>query len=257
MLSRGLGHIPDLDDHVRDDLRDRHVDMLVGAAPVESPVSVDYSPLLDGITDQGATSSCVGQAFSTATYLRSHIAGIPLPRPSAKAIYDCARLLDTPNTLVDVGCRPRQAIVGMQMYGLVADSRWPLTEGNVNTPPPLDVIQHGLGAKLADYYRIAGDDVPGLVRQALASGYVPCFAMQVDDAYMNYGGEGVYQGPTGVIRGSHMQAVIGYGPDYFLVANSWGTGWGMGGLARIAPDVFASAAVSDVLVATVLPALVS
>lgn len=241
-MMRGLGHIPDDHATVDEDLRERHVGVLLGAAAGELPSIVDYSSMLERIPDQGSTSSCVGQAFATAIFLRAHLDGIPLPRPSAKAIYDVARLIETPNALIDIGSRPRLAVQGMQDYGIVAEERWPLTEANVNTPPPLDVFRAGLGAKLSGHYRIGGADVGTLLRSALARGFVPVFAMDVDDAYLAYDGSAIYGGLTAPRVGSHMQAVVGYGAEYFLVANSWGAGWGQRGLARIAADFFNTAA---------------
>lgn len=252
-----FGCIPDLAHDVAEDLEQRHVGRLVGARVSELPTVIDYSGLIDRVADQGGTNSCVGQALATAIYVRAQIAGFAIDKPSAKAIYDVARLADSPHVLIDEGSRARAAIDGCHEYGLVAESRWPLTEANVNQPPPLDVFRAGAGAKLEAHYRIGGGDIATLVRVALAKGFVPVFAMQVDDAYLAYGGADVYRGLTSRAVGSHMQAIVGYGANYVLVANSWGRGWGAGGFARIAPDFLNSAAVFDVLVPTVVPTQVT
>lgn len=253
---RSFGHIPDLESDVEGDLRDRHVGGLIGASVSALPASIDYSAFLPAIPDQGSSSSCVGQAFATAIYLRAKLAGHPIDRPSAKAIYDCARLVDTRDVLVDDGSRPRAAIDGLQEFGIVGDARWPLTDTNVNDRPPLDVFQHGLGALLSAYYRIGGGDVATLVRSALAKGFIPVFAMDVDAAYLSYAG-GTYRGLTGPRVGGHMQAIVGYDADTCLVANSWGAGWGVGGFSRIAADFLNTLAVRDVIVLTTVPTKVS
>lgn len=253
---RGKGHTPDRHDHVAEDLAVRHVGLLLGARVSDTPDAVDYSTMVD-IPDQGPTESCVGQAFATAIFLLAHLSGIPLPRPSAKAIWDFARLTDDPTTLTNVGCRPRAAIDAVGSYGLVADSRWPLSAANMNDPPPLDVFRAGLGAKLSAYYRCDGSDVVAQLRSALAQRFIPVFAMDVDDAYERYDGSSVYAGLTGPLLGSHMQAIVGYTQDAFLVANSWGEGWGRGGFARVAPAFFNTDAVRDVLVPTVAPRAVT
>jgi len=250
---RGLGHIPDLDEDVAEDLRERHVGSLVGSRVGALPNAVDYSGHLDWIQDQGPSNSCVGQALSTSVYVRAALTGILVSRPSAKAIYDVARLVDSPNVLVDDGCRPRAAILGAQEYGFVAEERWPLTASNVNVPPPLDVFRAGVGAMLAAYYRVGDGGVATLLRVALSKGFIPIFAMDVDQAYLDYGGADVYSALTGPRLGSHMQALLGYGPGYFLAANSWGSGWGAGGYVLIAPELFETRAVRDVLVPTVIP----
>lgn len=254
---RRFGHVPDHDADVEEDLRDRHVGALVGPSAGAMPAEVDYSGLLDRIPDQRSSNSCVGQAFATALYLRAQIAGSPIDRPSAKAIYDVARLVDSPGVLFDDGCRPRAALLGTQDYGLVAESRWPLSDVNVNDKPPLDVFRAGVGAVLSAYYRIGGADVATLIRIALGKGFVPVFAMDVDAAYETYAGDGVYGGLTGPVLGSHMQAVVGCGADHILVANSWGPRWGAAGFSRIAPTFFNSPAVRDVIVPTLIPTKVT
>jgi hypothetical protein len=247
---RGLGAIPDAAEDVEEDLRRHHVGQLVGAAPVALPDRVDYSSLVGPIPDQEWSSACVGFAFATAIYLRSRIAGHPMAeRPSAKAIYDIARLGDTQDWLADVGSRPRAAVDGMQTFGLVAESRWPLTADNVNEKPPLDVFRAGVGALLSGHYRISGD-VAVLARQALAKGFPVFFAMPVDKAFMQLEDADVYEG-GGEPLGSHAMCLVGYEPGAFIVANSWGPSWAVGGIGRISDACLSRA--FDLLVPTIIP----
>lgn len=249
-MTRGLGAIPDAAEDVEDDLHKRHVGHLVGAAPVALPERVDFTSLVGPIPDQGWSSSCVGQAFATAIYLRSRIAGHPMAeRPSAKAIYDIARLGDTHDWLADVGSRPRAAIDGMQTFGLVAESRWPLTGDNVNEKPPLDVFRAGSGALVSGHYRIAGD-VALLARQALAKGFPVFFAMPVDEAFTRIEDASVYEG-GGAPLGNHAMCCVGYEPGAFIVANSWGPSWAIGGIGRISDACLAGG--FDHLVPTIIP----
>ena len=250
---RALGHVPDYADEVADDLERRHVGALIGAAPFAVPPTVDFSSLVGPIPDQGGSSSCVGNALSTAVLVRSDIAGHRLARPSRKAIYDMARLIDDPRAAMhDQGSRPRAAIVGMTDYGLVAEDRWPLTDANVNQAPPLDVFAHGLDAMVTGHYRIApGPGCASLIRMALAKGFCPCIALQVDQAFMAYDG-GVYVG-GGKGLGGHYLCCVGYGDGWIRVANSWGAEWGEAGYCRIDDAVIDSMAVSDILVVTVVP----
>lgn len=254
MRVRAYGHVPDPSSLVACDLLVRHVSGLLGA-PVHIPDRVDHSALLDDVPDQGATSSCVGQAFGTSVYIRAKLAGHPIVKPSRRAIYDIARLCDSPHApLEDIGSMPSMAILGMQTYGIVPDARWPLDEANINQQPPEDVFQHAIAATVDEYYRIAsGGGCAEHVRQALAQGHIPAFAMQVDDAYERMTPDEIYRGPEGPSLGGHMQAVVGYGPGYFLIAGSWGYSWARNGFARIADTFFDSGACTDVLVPTVVP----
>ena len=259
-VTRACGHIPDRACDVEEDLRTRHVGMLVGASVGALPAAVDYSSLLDGVQDQKSSSSCVGQAFATAIYLRAKIAGHPIARPSAKAIYDVARLSEQRDVLVDDGCRPRAAIDGMTEHGLVASERWPLTDTNVNELPPLDVFRAGVGATLSNHYRIAsGSGCSLLMKSALAKGFPVPYSQPVDDGYLEYSG-GIWRGMDGPTRGGHMQVALGYdvlyGTPYFLVAGSWGTSFGVDGFALIAESFFESGLARDILVPTTIPTVI-
>lgn len=254
-----LGHIPDAAHVVAKDLAERPLRRLIGVNASASSGDIDFSSLLDDIPDQGATSSCVGNAFSTAIYLRAKVAGHPIARPSRKAIYDVARLVDDPHVkLDDLGCRPRAAILGMQKYGLVAEERWKLAENDINQPPPLDVFLHGIGSELADYARIAsGAGAADAIDRALASGFPVPYAQEVDQSYFDYDGSGVWSGMLGPSQGGHMQCIGGRtvvdGTPCFIVIGSWGRSFGRGGRALIARSFFDSGQATDILVPKVVP----
>ena len=257
MTRFGRGHIPDHDRDVARDLRERPAHALVGATPAAQ--NVDYTAFMGAIFDQGATSSCVGNASSKSLGTRAAIEGKKLPVISRKAIYDVARLIDGPyQQLSDDGSRPAAAYLGMREYGVVSEERWPLLEERVNDAPPFDVFLHGLEGLLPDYYRIAaGGGCAQLIRRALAQGYCPTFAMPVDDAYESYDGSAVFDRLQGPSLGGHYQCVVGCVTGAILVAGSWGTGWGLRGLARIADAFFDSSAVTDIFVPTTSPREVS
>lgn len=245
-----LGCIPDLDDHVEEDLRERHIGRLVGTRAGALLTSIDHSSFYEAPKQQAE--SCVGWALSTSVFILARLMGRPIERPSPKAIYDFARLVDSPNVLIDNGCRPRAAIVGVQEYGFVAESRWTETATNANEKPTLDIFRAGCGAMLSTYYRIGGGDVATMLRIAIAKGFVPLMAMPVDQAFMDLHDGSIYDWPTSAFLGNHAMAIIGYGPGYFLLANSWGAEWGVRGVGRVSDRVMNTLAF-DVLVATIAP----
>lgn len=249
---KGFGAIPDKLADADYDARHRHVAGLVGASPSGLPDVVDWTPLLDRIADQGATSSCVGQAFSTAIYLTGQAQAAPVPRPSAAWSYALARYYDTPGVLVDVGCRPRSCVLAALRYGIVAEARIPFDIARVNDAPPFDADAAAADAMFTGYYRVAGD-VPLLLRMALARGHVPMLSMVVHESFQDLGAGQVYAEPDGTELGRHMVCVAGYRAGAFRIVNSWGTGWADGGCGLVADRFIASSYVQDVYVVTAAP----
>lgn len=250
---KGFGAIPDRLEDAEHDARHRHIAGLIGRDAGVLSAAIDWTDHLDRIPDQGASSSCVGQAMSTAIYLAGQALRAPVPRPSAAWSYAVARYYDTPGVLVDVGCRPRSAVLGALRHGIVAESRVPFDPAAVNVAPPLDADVAGADALFTGYYRVAGD-VPLLLRMALEKGHVPMLSMVVHESFQDLGRGATYAEPEGTELGRHMVAIAGYRPGSFCLVNSWGTGWADGGTCWIADRFIASSYVQDVYVVTAAPA---
>jgi hypothetical protein len=248
-FTRGLGHIPD-DPDPRDWVGiGRLVGVGIGTADARYADALDYRAFCADVTDQGSTNKCVGSAIVGAIDTQARLVGRVQPYGSDDAVYAIARALDAASPdapLLDLGSKPRMAIRGVQRYGLVARERW--QPADASERPPFDVFHAGSTATIASYTRIESDVVMQLA-MALARGFIPIFAMSVDQSYLDWEGRGVYQGLRGPAIGRHMQAIVGYdlaSPEpYFIVRNSWGAGWAEDGYARVAARVVASSDASD------------
>ena len=269
---RGMGHIPDPQRFVQAENATRSLAGLVGAGGPSVMPTMRHAHLLDRILDQGGTSSCVGCALSTAVYLRGAFLGYGLRRPSAKGIYDVARLVDRPGgSVFDTGCQPRAAMLGVQEYGMVAEERWPLfapsdEEARAYAPdgtaaswidalPPFDVFKEGADALLTGYYRADTGDIVLQLKRALVAGHFPLFAMHVRPDYQDVAGSEVYEasGPPDTGLPSHMQAICGYDEAAVDVVSSWGRGHGTAGIVRVSWDIVASAWSFGRMVVTAVP----
>jgi hypothetical protein len=240
---RGTGYLRDLPDR-------RDYDAEKKFTADRPRASVDMSPFVDRVRDQLGTGSCVGQAIARAAHIRAALLSRPIPFPSALAIYANARSYP----LIDEGCRPRDAMRGIQDYGLVSEDVWPFEESRVDITLPWDVVQSGSGAKLEGYYRLwtQGEALAMSVRVALSNGYPVIFGQDVDDDFYNYTGGilGAFRGPS---QGGHMTTLIGYDETSFLAVNSWGDQWGMGGFYRVSAERLTDPNVSSDFYAIELP----
>lgn len=250
---RGCGAVPDRLEHAELDGRLRHVAALVGANPTFATAR-DWTHLLDRVHDQGRTNRCVGWSFSTAMFLAGQTKGQPIPRPSAKWLYDIARYYDTPGVLVDVGCRPRSMALAAGQHGVVAEKDLASSQANVNEAPPFDADLLGAGAIFTGYYKVEGD-VPMLFRMALDRGHFPALSMVMHESFQDLGRVAVYDEPEGMELGRHMVTLVGYRPGAFLLLNSWGTTWAADGLCWVSDRFIASHYVADRYVVTAAPAL--
>ncbi|XP_021911524.1 papain-like [Carica papaya] len=71
----------------------------------------------------------------------------------------------------------------------------------------------------------------GALIQAIAYQPVSVVLESAGRAFQLYRG-GIFEGPCGN-RVDHAVTAVGYGPNYILIKNSWGTGWGEKGFIRI------------------------
>ena len=231
-----------------------HDSPILGLAPVVTSDEVDYRKYLPPARTQLAN-SCVGYALTTAAYGTAAIAVEPIEMPSPLFPYTMSRLRGRPARLVDVGCSPRDAMLGIAQYGLVANARWPEVEAFINAVPSLDAFAEGDAARIEAFYRIPdGKGAAAAAKAALKRGRLPIFGMLVDQAYAEVG-DGIYSAAGGSVLGGHMQCLVGFAPqlDAFLVANSWGSSFANEGYAWLAADFFESSTFDKWVVDVVPP----
>merc|ERR1719232_135925 len=70
---------------------------------------------------------------------------------------------------------------------------------------------------------------------AAAAEYVPAVAITVENDFFSYQ-RGWYDGCDTPKSVNHAVTVVGYDPGFWMVKNSWGSGWGEGGYVRMARE---------------------
>lgn len=245
ILARGLGHRPDLLDHVEEDLRDRHVSTLPGlTASIAS--ARDWRHLSPFVYDQVLSEACVAFAGRDAIFCAGqHAAELgvapPIPLPSVAFPWAAARLTDQEidgvprqeRILENVGVRPRSMMIAYETYGIVSEVAMPFDLANLNAGIPFDIDIAAADALLTGRYRISDSDESWLIALALDKGHFPTVAFDWYDSFAEHTGSAPLDEPHGRMRGRHMVLCIGYRKGFTLIKNSHSAFWGDGGFAWV------------------------
>ena len=248
--SRGLGYKPDAPD-ARD-----HVYGKTGA-PLSGSIlrEPDVSAYIGRVRDQGATSSCVGQALAAALEIHSAVRGEPR-NLSASWIYQVARERERPNyrgPLQDDGSYPKNALEAAKARGILAEKNHPFDVEAINKRPSPADAHLAYDARGLAYAQIeaTGEARIEQLSDALRRGFGVLFGMDIDAAYMRSEGD-VVKG-MGAPSGGHMQCVLAVTDSTVRVLNSWSTSWGDRGLVDFDRAFFADAALSSLMVVREVP----
>lgn len=224
------GWIPDLPD-----ARDR-----VFRAPRKAgalPASVDLRSGCPAVYDQGELGACTANAVAAAVEFDQRKQNLAQPfTPSRLFIYYNERALE--GTIAsDSGAMLRDGIKTVASQGACPEPMWPYVENKFADRPPAPCYKVGKTHPAVDYSRVAQD--AGELKACLAAGYPFVFGFTVYESF-----EGDEVAHTGVVAmpdgsetamGGHAVMAAGYddASQRFLVRNSWGSAWGMGGYFTI------------------------
>jgi hypothetical protein len=224
------------------DLRDRRYLPAVAQPPGERMRPDPKIPL--PVLDQANTNACTGFALaSVVTYLRRRHLGAKEPAAAPFMIYSMARRYDEfPGAIEeDTGSSLRGAMKGWYKHGVCRADLWRTEQ--MPAPPPAvdddwwyDAVRRPLGA----YYRVDVRSVTDMHVALMETGILYASAV-CHDGWMTG-----FPGKKGTLPywmipfreakpsdGGHAFAIVGYTPEGFVVQNSWGKGWGTGGLALL------------------------
>merc|ERR1719242_2156218 len=218
-----------------DEMSERYFSELVTrrAATPASYSSVELG-LVSPVKNQRQCGSCV--AFASMAAIETcfkKVTGGDFGDYSEQQLVDCGYQQNGAN-----GCD------GAPSYSYIkyaADSSLELTHEStypyLNTDPKLtcpSTEPYNLGAKLTgSYHTYTGTE--DQLKAAVAEHGAVVTSVAAAGPFSNYGG-GVFSGCTSS-KTDHAVTVVGYGTangeDYWLIKNSWGTGWGEAGFIRL------------------------
>lgn len=208
------------------------------AAPVAKlaklPAKVDLRPRCPKkIYDQGELGSCTGNAIACAIQFdRMQQKLKPDFVPSRLFIYYNERVMEH-SVASDSGAQIRDGIKSVATLGDCPEQEWPYQIAKFAAKPPAQCYRDAIKYKAVLYQRVAHNLAQ--MKGCLASGYPFVFGFSVYESF-----EGAAVAKTGVVPmpqtgekqlGGHAVLAVGYNDaqQRFIVRNSWGPQWGMGG----------------------------
>lgn len=216
------------------------------------------------ILDQGSTSSCTGHATAGAALMYFQAQGNTIFTPrSPCGVYTFGRLIDQDPSapLADGGAQPNQVMRAITEYGMPGFGTHDSDAGKYGDQPDPTVINNkdcafkmeesAIKCEVTGQYLVDTSNASAL-KGALYSMKAPIpLAVQVDAAMEDWNGQNPIQPPDpNNLLGGHYIYLFGWDTlndaDVWLIANSWGKGWGRQGVGlysdaamKLATDAYA------------------
>jgi hypothetical protein len=191
------------------------------------------------IKDQGQAGSCVAHAGCTSM---EHVMAEPTPLACLQAYYDCR--LQFGEQCVDEGSWPHVFVQVASNIGVCAEAEYPYDLTQLFTRPTDYSYQRAYDHRVltGQALGIEGDIVDDIERHVRAD-TKPFGGWPVDDAFLEWVGDGIYDGPRGPSRGGHSMAVAGLevrsdGTRAFKLQSSWRRSFGANGYVWVSEKFF-------------------
>lgn len=223
----------------RPDHRRRHVD----SSGIKVRPEVDPRADLPLVFDQMQLGSCTANATDAAFEYDSWLdVGVDYGTLSRMWTYWQERKLESELGQGDTGAMGHDAFRVAKSIGICAEADWPYDPAKYNDPayfdpamPPYAAVQGASHYMLTKTYGTPAQ-TEAVFKQVLSNRQTIAFGFSVYESF-----ESPDVARSGIVPmpgmdeqqlGGHEVLLVGYlkaMPNYFLVRNSWGTGWGIGG----------------------------
>lgn len=221
------GWVPDLPDH-RDHLY---------AAPPETlqtlPPSADLRPECPPVYDQGQLGSCTANAIAAAVefdQMKQKLAQVFAPS-RLMIYYDEREIEGTVSS--DSGAQIRDGIKSVGTQGVCPEDEWPYDITKFADKPPDNCYSDAVQYRAVSYQSVVQD--LNQMKGCLAAGYPFVLGFSVYESFESQEvaqtGHAPMPTPGEQQIGGHAVVAVGYedSNQWFIMRNSWGTGWGMEG----------------------------
>jgi len=224
--NRGLGWVPDTPD-----IRDQTYSV-TGPVLQELPQSVDLTPKLPKVYDQGPLGSCTSFAIGSLTEYLQMKQSIKSFTPSHLFIYYNERKrINTINE--DSGAVIRDGFKSINKEGVCPETMWPYIVQKFTQKPSSNCYSEGKRNQVLKYMRVQRD--LDQMKGVLAEGYPFVIGFSVYSSFMAketaISGVGNLPKPGEKLMGGHAVLCVGYSDNdqRFLFRNSWSDKWGKRG----------------------------
>jgi C1A family cysteine protease len=224
---RKYGWRPDLPDH-----RDKILEFPPERGAAVLPPSVDLRPQCPPVYDQGQLGSCTANAIAAAVEFERKKQKLPDFMPSRLFLYYNERVMEgTPDS--DSGAMLRDGMRTLYKQGICTEALWPYDESQVLAKPSERCYQQASSYRSVYYAHVP--QTLDYMKRCLAAGFPFVFGFTVYDSFesQQVASTGVMPmpSPDESVLGGHAVLAVGYddASQRFLVRNSWGASWGIGG----------------------------
>ena len=219
------------------------------------------------ILNQGQEGACTGFGLAcVVNYLRWRKAGVPgkLASVSPRMLYHFARRYDEYAGEDYDGSSCRGALKGWFNHGVCLEADWPYADAK--TQPKYGYAQRATDHTLGVYFRVDLSSITDLQAAIQATGavYVSANTHEGWDKVPSRAGppKGHREIPVIAFDGrpskvdGHAFALVGFNGQGFIVQNSWGADWGLGGFAVMSYGDWLANAMDAWVVALGVPGVV-
>jgi Papain family cysteine protease len=213
-----------------------------------------HPPLGVPVRDQGIEGACTGFGLATVIDVLNASRARLFPKlpaqVSSRMLYEMARLHDEWPGINYEGSSVRGAIKGFYHNGVCSEACAPYVPGPAKWTLTIEAAKEARGMRLGAYYRLRRSITD--FHAALNEVGAVFASAQVHDGWSKTTGQAAIA-PGTHKTGGHAFAIVGYDEEGFFVQNSWGPGWGQGGIARWAYEDWAETLVDAWVLQLSLP----
>lgn len=231
-MKRKYGYIPDVADSRDHLLRESMF------AAVHLPESVDLRTKgHPAIKDQGPLGSCTANAltFGLEFLMQQDHSMSVLPLSRLFLYYNERSMEGTVQS--DNGAMIRDGIKSLNTLGCCVETDWPYLVQRFAVRPPPNAYADAKQELLTEYLRV-NDAID--MQTALANGFPVVIGISIYESFESTAvassGKVALPEPDERLLGGHAVCVLGYDQHQFIVANSWGEGWGDKGFFYLPHD---------------------